>query len=121
MRDASFWVPDRWEIILIDCSSPARGELCGVQPFFVLSPQSFNGRTLQVIGLSMSTDVFICNDLLADPVGPASTKERGLMDYVVSRKLKAFNWRKRGAVPYLKKPLSENFMVKVCMVLHQTI
>lgn len=121
MRESSFWVPDRWEIILIDCSSLARGEVCGVHPFFVLSPRSFNVRTFQVIGLSMTTDVLICNDPFADPVGPKSAKEMGLMDYVVSHKLKVFNWRQRGAVPYLKKPLSESFMVKVCRVLHQNI
>ena len=121
MRESSFWVPDRWEIILIDSSVHARGEMRGVQPFFVLSPKSFNVRTFQVIGLSMTTDVFTWNDLLFDPVGSASANERGLMDYVVSHKLKVFNWRKRGAVPYLKKPLSESFMAKVCMVLHQLI
>lgn len=69
----------------------------------------------------MTTDVFIWNDIFFDPGDKASTKEKGLKDYVVSHKLKVFNWRKRGAVPYLKKPLSESFMAKICMVLHQLI
>jgi hypothetical protein len=121
MSDSLFWVPDRWEIILIDSSSPALGEEYSMQPFFVLSPQSFNVRTFQVIGLSMTTDVFIGNDLLFDPVGNGARKERELMDNVVSHKLKAFNWRKRRAIPFIKKPLSESFMAKVCKVMHQLI
>lgn len=121
MRESSFWAPDRWEIILIDSSSHVRVEARGVQPFFVLSPRSFNARTFQVIGLSMTTDVFTWTDLVFDPVEPVTTKEKGLMEYAVSHKLKVFNWRKRGAVPYLNKPLSESFMAKVCMVLHQLI
>ena len=121
MMESSFWVPDRWEIILLDCSSHVRGQACGVHPFFVLSPQSFNVRTFQVIGLPMTTDVFAGNDLFNDAVGSVSTKKSGLMDYFVSNKLKVFNWRQRGAVPYLKRNLSESFMVKACLVLHQII
>ncbi|WP_439849207.1 type II toxin-antitoxin system PemK/MazF family toxin [Thioalkalicoccus limnaeus] len=52
------WVPDRQEVIGIDCN-PQRGrKMRDVYPFLVLSPKAFNERTSRVIGLPMTTAAY---------------------------------------------------------------
>lgn len=53
-RDAA-WVPDRQDIIWIDCNPQKGREMRDVHPFLVLSPHTFNDRTSLVIGLPMTT------------------------------------------------------------------
>lgn len=45
------WVPDRRDIVWIDCSPQAKDR----HPLLVLSPRAFNDRTSIVIGLPMTT------------------------------------------------------------------
>ena len=49
------WVPDRQEIIWIDCIPQVGREKRDVHPFLVLSPRLFNEKTSLVIGLPMTT------------------------------------------------------------------
>jgi mRNA interferase MazF len=48
-------VPDRQDIIWINCNPQAGQEMRDIHPFLVLSPRSFNGVTSIVIGLPMTT------------------------------------------------------------------
>ena len=43
------WVPERQELIWIDCNSQAGREMRDVHRFLVLSPRVFNEKTLLVI------------------------------------------------------------------------
>lgn len=49
------WVPDRQDIIWIDCNPQVGREMRDVHPFLVLSPRIFNDKTSLVIGLPMTT------------------------------------------------------------------
>ena len=52
------WVPDRRDMIWIDCNPQAGREMRDIHPLLVLSPKAFNERTGIVIGLPMSTAAF---------------------------------------------------------------
>jgi mRNA interferase MazF len=49
------WVPDRREIIWIDCNPQVGREMRDVHPLLVISPRIFNEKTSLVIGLPMTT------------------------------------------------------------------
>ena len=49
------WVPDRQDIIWIDCNPQVGQEMRDIHPFLVLSPRIFNAKTSLVIGLPMTT------------------------------------------------------------------
>ena len=47
---AKAWVPDRQDVIWIDCNPQAGHEMRDLHPMLVLSPKVFNARTSLVIG-----------------------------------------------------------------------
>ncbi len=51
MAARAAWVPDRQDIIWIDCNPQVGSEMRDIHPMLVLSPRAFNGRTGLVIGL----------------------------------------------------------------------
>jgi len=55
VRKKAGWVPDRQDIIWIDCNPQAGQEMRDIHPFLVLSTMAFNARTSLVIGLPMTT------------------------------------------------------------------
>ena len=73
-RDAA-WVPDRQDIIWIDCNPQKGREMRDVHPFLVLSPRTFNDRTSLVIGLPMTTAPY--------NAGVASGRKSGQTSYVL--------------------------------------
>src|ERR1035438_595033 len=58
MAARKLWVPDRRDMIWIDCNPQAGREMRDVHPLLVLSPKAFNERTGIVIGLPMTTAPF---------------------------------------------------------------
>ena len=54
------WVPDRQDIIWIDCNPQVGREMRDAHPFLVLSPKIFNEKTSRVIGLPMTTVKRLC-------------------------------------------------------------
>ena len=54
-RASKAWVPERQDVIWIDCNPQAGGEMRDLHPMLVLSPGAFNARTGLVIGLPMTT------------------------------------------------------------------
>ncbi len=55
---ARTWVPERRDMIWIDCNPQSGREMRDIHPLLVLSPKSFNERTGIVIGLPMTTAAF---------------------------------------------------------------
>ena len=55
MAVRSAWVPDRQDIIWIDCNPQVGSEMRDIHPMLVLSPRIFNDKTGLVIGLPMTT------------------------------------------------------------------
>ena len=76
VKPAKGWIPNRQDIIWIDCN-PQRGkEMRDVHPFLVLSPNAFNKRTSLVIGLPMTTATYNANNPFAVAAGIAGGRLR---------------------------------------------
>lgn len=71
------WVPDRQEIIWIDCIPQVGREKRDVHPFLVLSPRLFNEKTSLVIGLPMTTASYNADNPFAVTVGTAKGRKAG--------------------------------------------
>lgn len=63
------WVPDRQDVIWIDCNPQAGREMRDIYPFLVLSPKNFNEAISLVIGLPMTTAEYNADNPFAVAVG----------------------------------------------------
>jgi mRNA interferase MazF len=116
------WVPDRQDIIWIDCN-PQRGqEMKDLHPFLVLSPKAFNQKTSLVVGLPMTTASYNANNPFAVVAGTAKgAKKAGLTSYVLCHQPKSFDWVIRNASPHSDKRVSDAVLAEVLTVLNQII
>lgn len=113
------WVPERQEIIWIDCNPQAGREMRDRHPFLVLSPRAFNGRTSLVIGLPMTTAACNASNPFAVAAGIAGGAKSGKTSYVLCHQPKSFDWRVREAASHPMGQLSDARFVEVCGVLNQ--
>lgn len=115
------WVPDRQDIVWIDCNPQAGREMRDIHPFLVLSPRIFNERTSLVIGLPMTTAAYNADNPFAVAVGPAKGRKAGKTSYVLCHQPKSFDWRLRGARPHSLGTLSDALFAQVCECLNQIV
>lgn len=115
------WVPERQEIIWIDCNPQAGREMRDVHPFLVLSPRSFNERTSLVIGLPMTTAGYNADNPFAVVVGSTAGKKANKISYVLCHQPKSFDWRVRGASLHPLKRLSDARFAEVRACLNQIV
>ena len=115
------WVPDRQEIIWIDCNPQVGREMRDVHPFLVLSPRAFNDKTSLVIGLPMTTAEYNADNPFAVATGNATGRKAGKTSYVLCHQPKSFDWRLRGANPHPLARLDDAFFLQVCERLNQII
>lgn len=115
------WVPDRRDVVWIDCNPQAGREMRDVHPLLVLSPRAFNARTSLVIGLPMTTAKYNLDNPFAVEV--ASVEKSGSVhpSFVLCHQPKSFDWRARGATPHPMKRLAEGRFAEVCTILNQII
>ena len=97
---ARTWLPDKQDIIWIDCNPQVGQEMRDVHPFLVLSPRLFNDKTSLVIGLPMSTAEYNADHPFAVAVGNAAGRKADKTSYVLCHQPKSFDWRKRDARPH---------------------
>ncbi len=114
-------MPDRQDIILINCNPQVGRERRDVHPFLVLSPRIFNEKTSLVIGLPMTTAEYNADNPFAVAVGKASGRKAGQISYVLCHQPKSFEWRLRGAKAHPLESLSDSLFVRVCDRLNQII
>jgi mRNA interferase MazF len=115
------WVPERQDVIWIDCNPQAGGEMRDLHPMLVLSPGAFNARTGLVIGLPMTTAAYNATNPFALAVGAAGARKTGKTSYVPCHQPKSFDWRARGAKPHPQGALADAAFAKACAVLNQII
>jgi len=115
------WVPDRQDIIWIDCNPQVGQEMRDVHPFLVLSPRIFNQKTSLVIGLPMTTAEYNVDNPFAVAVGAASGRKAGKTSYILCHQPKPFDWRLRKARLHPLKSLSDVLFAQVCGRLNQII
>ena len=111
------WVPDRQEIIWIDCNPQTGNEMRDIHPFLVLSPRIFNERTSLVLGLPMTTAAYNADNPFAVAVENSGNKT----SYVLCHQPKSFDWRCRRAAPHPLKRLSDQLFAECCMRLNQIV
>jgi mRNA interferase MazF len=114
-------VPDRQEVIWIDCNPQAGGEMRDLHPMLVLSPNVFNVRTGLVIGLPMTTAPYYATNPFALAIGPAGGRKAGKTSYVLCHQPKSFDWRARGAKPHAQGKIADAAFAQACAVLNQII
>jgi mRNA interferase MazF len=115
------WVPDRQDIIWIDCNPQVGREMREVHPFLVLSPRIFNDKTSLVIGLPLTTAEYNSDNPFAVAVGKASGRRTAKTSYVLCHQLESLDWRMRKAKTHLLATLSNALFVRVCERLNQII
>jgi mRNA interferase MazF len=113
------WVPERQEIIWINCNPQAGNEMRDIHPFLVLSPRVFNDRTSLVIGLPMTTAKYNADNPFAVAVGDAT--ETGKTSYVLCHQPKSFDWRFRKSSPHPLGRLSDSRFSECCACLNQIV
>lgn len=113
----SVWVPERGDVIWIDCNPQAGREMKNRHPLLVLSPQAFNERTSIVIGLPMTTAASNeTNPFAVKFLGP-----KGVASYVLAHQPKSFDWRARGAKAHPWKRVSDAVFSEACEQLNQIV
>ncbi len=115
------WVPDRKDIIWIDCNPQVGREMRDIHPFLVLSPRIFNEKTSLVIGLPMTTAAYNADNPFAIAVGAAKGRKTGQTSYVLCHQPKSFDWRLRGAKPHPLGALSDSLFAQACECLNQIV
>ena len=115
------WVPERQDIIWIDCNPQVGREMRNVHPFLVLSPRVFNEKTSLVIGLPMTTAEYNADNPFAVAVGAAKGRKAGQTSYVLCHQPKSFDWRLRKAKTHPLGALSNALFAQVCERLNQII
>ena len=113
----SRWVPDRQDIIWIDCSPQAGREMKDRHPLLVLSARAFNDRTSLVIGLPMTTAASNAGNPFAVHYAGAD----GTDSYVLCHQPKSFDWRARDGKPHPWKQAPPNVFTDACGILDQII
>jgi mRNA interferase MazF len=121
VKSAANWVPDRKDIIWIDCSPQAGREMRDIHPFLVLSTRAFNDRTSLVVGLPMTTAAYNQDNPFALPVGKVRKGRDTVEAYVLCHQPKSFDWRSRAAKPHSMKRLPDNVFTEACAVLNQIV
>jgi len=113
----TLWVPDRRDIIWIDCNPHAGREMKDLHPMLVLSPKGFNERTSIVIGLPMTTAQY--ND--TNPFAIKFHGPKNVASYVLCHQPKSFDWRVRGAKAHAWKRVPDEVFSAACEQLNQII
>jgi len=121
VRNRKNWVPERQEVIWIDCNPQRGGEMQDVHPFLVLSPIVFNARTSLVIGLPMTTAEYNADNPFAVSVGPTKIRKTSKSSYVLCHQPKSFDWRERAATPHPIGTLAQGVFSEVLLVFNQIV
>ncbi|MBC7573183.1 MAG: type II toxin-antitoxin system PemK/MazF family toxin [Herminiimonas sp.] len=117
MAIAKNWVPDRRDVIWIDCNPQAGREMKDVHPLLVLSPRSFNERTGIVIGLPMTTAAY--NE--GNPFAIRFSGARNRVSFILTHQPKSFDWRIQSAKSHPMKHVPEDVFTLACESLNQII
>lgn len=111
------WVPDRGEIIWIDCNPQAGREMRDMHPMLVLSPKAFNARTSLVIGLPMTSST--SNE--GNPFALDISRSADQRSFILCHQPKSFDWRHRNASPHPWRKVTAGQLADACEGLNDII
>jgi len=115
------WVPERQEVIWIDCNPQAGREMRDLHPFLVLSPRAFNAHTSLVLGLPMTTAAYNASNPFALRVGAATGRKKEADSFVLCHQPKSFDWRARTATPHKTMRVDDAAFAQVLLILNQIV
>lgn len=115
------WVPERQEVIWIDCNPQAGREMRDLHPFLVLSPRAFNAHTSLVLGLPMTTAAYNASNPFALRVGAATGRKKEADSFVLCHQPKSFDWRARAATPHKTMRVNDEAFAQVLLILNQIV
>ncbi len=115
------WVPERQDVIWIDCNPQAGAEMRDLHPMLVLSPSAFNAHTGLVVGLPMTTAGYNETNPFALVAGVAGGRKAGQTSYVLCHQPKSFDWRARDAKPHPLRRVEDAVFAQACAVLNQIV
>jgi len=121
VRSRKDWLPERQDVIWIDCNPQRDREMRDLHPFLVLSPSAFNARTSLVIGLPMTTAEYNSDNPFAVAVGAVKGRKLSKVSYVLCHQPKSFDWRSREATPHPIGSLAQGIFSEVLLVLNQIV
>ena len=101
------WVPERQEIIWIDCNPQAGLRNARPPSFLVLSPRVFNERTSLVIGLPMTTAAQCQQSVCHSGRHYRWRQIQQNQLCVLCHQPKSFDWRVRDATPHPMRKLAD--------------
>ncbi len=111
------WVPDRGDIIWIDCNPQAGREMKDMQPMLVLSPKAFNAKTSLVIGLPMTSSTSNEGNPFALDISKSATQRSS----VLCHQPKSFDWRHRNASPHPWRRVTASELAEACEGLNDIV
>jgi len=114
-------VPQRQDVIWIDCNPQAGGEMRDRHPMLVLSPGDFNARTGLVIGLPMTTADYNASNPFAVAAGLVRGRKIGKTSWVLCHQPKSFDWRARSAKAHPQGRVEDAAFAEACAVLNQIV
>ena len=100
IASANLWVPDRQDIIWIDCNPQAGQEMCDIDPLLVLFPRIFNDKTSLSICLPMTTPEYNADNPFAAAAGKTTKRKIEQISYVLYHQPRSFDWRVHSAKPH---------------------
>ncbi len=103
-------MPERRDVIWIDCNPQAGREMKDIHPLLVLSPKEFNARTSIVIGLPMTTAA--CNE--SNPFAVSFKSVKGKQSYILTHQPKSFDWKVCCAKLHPMKQVPDDIFALVC-------
>jgi mRNA interferase MazF len=115
------WVPDRRDIIWINCSPNVGSEMANIHPFLVLSPQNFNDITSLVLGLPMTTASYNKDNPFALNIGKVKKRDTQVDSYVLCHQVKSFDWRMRKSSAHPMGKLDHHLFKQACDMLNQIV
>jgi mRNA interferase MazF len=110
-------VPDRADIIWIDCNPQVGREMRDMHPMLVLSPKAFNARTSLVIGLPMTSSTSNDGNPFALDISRGETQR----SFILCHQPKYFDWRHRHASPHPWKRVTDRQLADACEGLNDII
>ena len=110
------WVPDRRDIIWINCNPQVGKEMRDVHPMVVLTARAYNERTGLVIGLPMSTAAFNSTNPFA-----VDNSRKGEASYIICNQPKSMDWRLRGARSHAWGKVREAIFKQACSELNDLV
>ena len=114
-------MPNRQDVIWINCNPQVGHEMRDMLPFLVLSPLAFNDKTSLVVGLPMTTAEYNATNPFAVFAGIVKSGTSEKSSYVLCHQPKSFDWHSCDAKPHPLGQLDRVYFEEVLVLFNQIV